>query len=75
LGTDPNDELVVTVDRGSCMGAGECVFQAPHTFEIGDDGKSTVVCVDGDPEDRIVMAAQCCPNFAISVVRGETRLV
>lgn len=63
----------VNVDRDMCMGAGECTFHAPRTFALGADGKSHVTAVDLDSLDQIVRAAQCCPNFAISVVEDGRR--
>ena len=64
----------VHVDRGSCMSAGECIFRAPHTFAFGDDGKSSVIDPNGDPDDAVLLAAQACPNFAISVVKDGAKL-
>ena len=67
--------LEVTVDAGSCMSAGECIFRAPHTFAFGDDDRSTVMSPVGDDEETIIAAARACPNFAISVRRGGTVVV
>lgn len=67
--------LEVSVDLGLCMSAGECVFHAPNTFAFDENAKSRVVSVDVDSEEDIIVAAQCCPNFAITVVRDGHRLV
>ena len=56
------------------MGGGNCEFWAPKTFELGDDNISHVVDPEGDPEDKIVLAAQGCPTQAISVWRDDERI-
>ncbi len=57
------------------MGQGQCVYWAPGTFELGDDGLSRVTDAAGDPEDKIVLGARGCPTGAISVWRGDERVV
>lgn len=64
----------IEIDRERCMGQGTCEFYAPATFALGADGISTVVDADGDPEDKVVLAAQGCPTGAISVWRGDERV-
>jgi ferredoxin len=59
-------ELVVTVDRGVCMGSGTCSFHAPNTFDLDDECK--VVLLDTrDPDDNIRAAADACPTRAITL--------
>ncbi len=67
--------LRIEIDHDTCMGQGQCVYWAPGTFELGDDGLSRVTDADGDPEDKIVLGARGCPTGAISVWRGDERLV
>ena len=66
--------LRIEVDREKCMGGGNCEFWAPHTFALGDDGISAVVDPGGDPEDKVVLAAQGCPTQAITVWRDDERI-
>jgi ferredoxin len=66
--------LRIEVDREKCMGQGTCEFYAPATFALDDEGISSVVDPDGDPEDKIVLAAQGCPTQAIAVFRGHERI-
>jgi ferredoxin len=61
--------LEVAVDRGACMGAGECVYRAPKTFGFDEEGRAIVIGSGADPDDDVIMAANCCPNFAIKVTR------
>ena len=66
--------LRIEVDAEKCMGGGNCEFWAPNTFELGDDGISHVKDPEGDPEDKILLAAQGCPTQAIAVWRDDERL-
>ena len=64
--------LEIRIDREKCMGSGNCSFWAPATFDLDDDGVAVVTDPDGDPEEKVVVAAQGCPTQAISVWRdGE----
>jgi ferredoxin len=67
--------LEVTVDAGACMGAGECSFHAPGVFDHDDAGIAFVVDANAAPEETVVQAARCCPNFAISVTKDGEKLV
>jgi ferredoxin len=62
-------ELQIAIDRGACMGAGECVFRAPHTFAFDTEGRSVVIGSGADDGEAVLDAARGCPNFAISVTR------
>jgi ferredoxin len=64
--------LEIRIDRDTCMGSGNCSFWAPHTFDLDEDGVAVVIDPAGDPEDKIILAAQGCPTQAIRVLRdGE----
>jgi len=55
----------VGIDRDKCVGSGNCVFWAPATFDLGDDGISVVIDPSGDTEERIRVAVDGCPSKAI----------
>ena len=57
----------IVIDRERCVGSGNCLYWAPATFDLDDDGISVVVDAAGDDEDRIRVAAEGCPTRAISV--------
>jgi ferredoxin len=57
----------IVIDDDKCMGSGNCLYWAPHTFDLDDDGKSFVADPTGDTEDRVRVAAEGCPAGAISV--------
>jgi ferredoxin len=66
--------LRIEVDAEKCMGGGNCEFWAPNTFELRDDGISHVKDAEGDPQDKVVLAAQGCPTQAIAVWRDDERI-
>ena len=67
----PRNRVVVRVDRGLCIGSGDCVDTAPDVFQLDDEDKAVVVDPDGAPLDDILAAAGNCPVSAIFVVGEE----
>ena len=63
------DELKIEINRELCMGSGNCSFWAPGVFDLDDDGIAIILDPEGDPEEKIVLAAQGCPTQAITVLR------
>ncbi len=61
----------IVIDRERCVGSGNCLYWAPGTFDLGDDGVSVVVDAHGDTEERIRVAAEGCPTRAITVEDPE----
>jgi len=59
--------LEIRIDRDRCMGSGNCVFWAPDSFDLADDGHAVVVESAATDERRLRTAAQGCPVGAISV--------
>jgi ferredoxin len=57
----------VVVDRYRCIGSGNCVFWAPATFELDDEGLSVPSDPPGDVEEQIQVAVDGCPTRAISL--------
>lgn len=68
-------DLVVEIDRDVCMGSGNCLYWAPGVFDLDDDSIARVVDATAAAEEKILDAACRCPTHAISVRRGDTRLV
>ena len=66
----PQNRLEITIDRGLCIGSGDCVDTAPDVFQLDDEDKAVVVDPDGAPVDDILDAAANCPVSAIFVA-GE----
>jgi ferredoxin len=59
--------LRISIDRDKCVGSGNCVFWAPRTFDLDEEGLSVVLDPSGDTEERVRVAAEGCPAHAISV--------
>jgi ferredoxin len=64
----PVNRIEVTVDRGLCIGSGDCVDTAPDVFQLDDEDKAVVVNPDGAPLDDVLDAARNCPVSAIFVI-------
>jgi ferredoxin len=64
------DPLEVQVDWDTCMGSGNCMFWAPGTFELSDDGHAVVIDANATDEGRLRVAAEGCPVGAISLWRN-----
>lgn len=67
--------LDIRIDRELCMGSGNCSFWAPGVFDLDEEGISVLVDPAGQPDDKIVLAAQGCPTQAIAVFRDGEKLV
>ncbi|HXZ62468.1 MAG TPA: ferredoxin [Acidimicrobiales bacterium] len=61
--------LEITIDVERCMGSGNCVFWAPATFDLGNEGHAVVLDPGATDEERLRTAAQGCPVGAISLSR------
>jgi ferredoxin len=70
----PKNHIYIEVDRGLCIGSGDCVDTAPDVFELDSEEKAVVVDPDGASVDDIVQAAANCPVSAITVVGEDGEL-
>ena len=78
-GTDPfpregrGVEMRIAIDRERCVGSGNCLYWAPGTFDLDDDGHLG----GGGPRrvtsERIRVAAEGCPTRAITLEPGPRR--
>ena len=57
----------IRIDRDVCMGSGHCSFYAPHTFAQDDAMVAVVLDPDGDTEQAVHLAVDCCPTQAITL--------
>ena len=65
-----SEPLDARIDSDRCMGSGNCVFWAPATFDLGEDGHAVVLDGANTDEDRVRIAAEGCPVGAISLWRN-----
>ena len=63
----PRNRIRIEVDRGLCIGSGDCVDTAPDVFELDAEDKAVVIDPDGAPADVVIEAAGNCPVTAIFV--------
>ena len=61
--------LEIRIDTDRCMGSGNCVFWAPDSFDLGDEGHAVVLDPGASDEERLRIAAEGCPVGAISLWR------
>ena len=67
----PKNRIRVEVDRGLCIGSGDCVDTAPDVFELDAEEKAVVIDPDGAAVDVVIEAAGNCPVTAILVFGEE----
>ena len=70
----PRNRIRVEVDRGLCIGSGDCVDTAPDVFELDEEDKAVVIDPDGAPADLVLDAAANCPVTAIFVYGEDGEL-
>ena len=62
--------MKIQLDNAKCQGHGRCYALAPDLFESDDEGYA-VLKVEGevaaDREDDAILAADNCPEYAITV--------
>lgn len=64
----------VRIDREQCMGSGNCLYWAPESFDLADDGAATVLDPGASDEGKLRVAAEGCPVGAISIWRDGVRI-
>jgi ferredoxin len=69
-----SERVDVEIDWDRCMGSGNCVFLAPATFDLSDDGHAVVLDPDATDEAGLRMAAEGCPVGAITLSKGGSAL-
>ena len=63
--------MKVRVDRGLCIGVGNCVAYAPTVFKLDDENKAVVLDPSSVGDDTLLEAAESCPENAIIVEDDE----
>jgi ferredoxin len=67
----PKNRIRVEVDRGLCIGSGDCVDVLPEVFRLDEEDKAVVIDPDAASVDEVIGAAGSCPVSAIFVVGEE----
>lgn len=66
--------IEIRIDTGVCMGSGNCLFWAPESFDLSDDGWAVVLDPEATDEERLEVVAEGCPVGAISLWREGRRI-
>jgi ferredoxin len=61
----------VRVDRDLCRGLGNCVVLAPTVFKLDEASKAIVIDPNSVDQDRLLEAAESCPENAIILENDE----
>jgi ferredoxin len=70
----PKNRIRIEVDRGLCIGSGDCVETAPEVFVLDGEDKALVIDPDGADTDTVIEAAGNCPVTAIFVFGEDGEL-
>jgi ferredoxin len=62
----------IIVDRDRCIGSGNCVYWAPASFELDDEGLSVPADPAVDTLEALRVAADGCPTRAITLEVTDT---
>jgi ferredoxin len=65
-----DEPLDITIDPDRCMGSGNCLFWAPDSFDLSDEGHAIVLDPAATDEERLRVAAEGCPVGAITLWRA-----
>jgi ferredoxin len=63
-------KLKVSIDRGKCVGSGNCVYIAPDIFSQDDDDGMVILLTerpDASLSEAVAEAARQCPSMAIQL--------
>lgn len=64
--------LTVRIDRLLCVGFGDCIDEAPESFELDAEG---IAAFREDPDaagrERLIRACESCPVDALTVVDDD----
>lgn len=64
-------EYLVQIDRLLCVGFGDCITEAPDTFEFDDEGIAVFREETGDVSlPALLKACEACPVDALVVLDG-----
>jgi ferredoxin len=69
------EPMDIAIDWDRCMGSGNCLFWAPKTFDLSEDGHAVVLDPAATDEDRLRVAAEGCPVGAITLSRDGVVVV
>ena len=60
-------DLRIRIDRGLCVGFGDCVTAAPGAFQLDDESIVIFVAPDAVDREQLLEACRVCPVDALTV--------
>lgn len=67
--------MKIEIDRGLCVGLGECVEEAPSVFDLDSYGKAVLIEKNPADTERVLAAARSCPVDAITVYDDDGKQI
>lgn len=58
----------VLTDRDRCMGTGNCVFIAPHVFDVDATGRVRLIGPVEEGDELVRQAVEACPMGALTLI-------
>jgi ferredoxin len=71
--TEPG-AVEIRIEYDVCMGSGNCLFWAPKSFDLADEGHAIVLDPAATEVDQLKVAAEGCPTGAISIWQNGVRI-
>lgn len=68
-------DLRIQIDRGLCVGFGDCVEGAPGAFRLDEEGLAVFVAPEQVDRAALLAACDACPVDAITVWNAEGQQV
>jgi ferredoxin len=65
-------QLGIAIERGACIGSGDCIRLAPTAFELDEQGVAIVLDPSTVDEDTLRQAERSCPSGAIVLTERAT---
>ena len=70
------EDITVRIDRGLCIGSGNCIKVEPQAFEFDDEG---IVAFRAEPgqidRGRLIEACEVCPVDALFVLDADGKQI
>ena len=66
-------DLMVQIDRGLCVGFGDCIDAAPSAFQLDSETVAVFTTQESLGREELLRACHACPVDAITVWDTEGR--
>ena len=66
-------DLLIQIDRGLCVGFGDCIDAAPSAFQLDSETVAVFTRPESASREELLRACDACPVDAITVWDAEGR--